>query len=286
VVTPTQQRAAADYLSEQYKVSQRRIADVLGVSRSTLRYNRRPPADDEAPLIREIKRLARRHPRYGYRFIHALARRRGFTVNLKRVHRLWRELGLRRPVRLQKLRTSTPPTCLPYAPDGRSLAWAEKNRVVLWQPESVARPEEILQPAVEPIFALAFSPDGRTLATTSGLSIQLWDAAILHPTIRLSGHKAAVRSLAFSSDGTMLASGDAPGRSRSGGRRELGRVQAIGPNLETPRRPGWYHVTILLERFRSAFRLAAAPADSKSHRVGRAFEAHHDPVGRMVGLED
>jgi transposase InsO family protein len=108
VVTATQQRAAADYLGEQYKMSQRRIAEVLGVSRTTLRYDPRPPADDEPPLVREIKRLARRHPRYGYRFIHALVRRRGFTVNLKRVHRLWRELGLRRRVRLRKPRKLGP----------------------------------------------------------------------------------------------------------------------------------------------------------------------------------
>ena len=107
-MTPTQQRAAADYLGERYEVSQRRIADVLDVSRSTLRYRPRPRPDDEAPLVREIKRLARRHPRYGYRFIHALLGRGGFTVNLKRVRRLWKELGLRRPVRLRKPRKLGP----------------------------------------------------------------------------------------------------------------------------------------------------------------------------------
>ena len=62
---------------------------------------RRP---DEPALVRAIKRLARRHPRYGYRRIHAMLLRRGWTVNLKRVRRLWNELGLRRPVRLRKAR--------------------------------------------------------------------------------------------------------------------------------------------------------------------------------------
>jgi len=71
VVSPDQQRAAADYLGERYKISQRRISRVLGLSRSVLRY--RPSRRvDEQPLSREIKRLARRHPRYGYRRIHAL----------------------------------------------------------------------------------------------------------------------------------------------------------------------------------------------------------------------
>jgi putative transposase len=63
---------------------------------------------DEPALSREIKRLARRHPRYGYRRVHALLTRRGWSVNLKRVRRLWNELGLRRPIRLRKPRKLGP----------------------------------------------------------------------------------------------------------------------------------------------------------------------------------
>jgi putative transposase len=107
VVTPDQQRAAADYLDERYGVSERRISRVMGRSRSGLRYHRRHRAD-EPVLNREIKRLARRHPRYGYRRVHALLVRRGWTVNIKRVRRLWNSLGLRRPVRLRKPRKLGP----------------------------------------------------------------------------------------------------------------------------------------------------------------------------------
>ncbi len=106
-MSPDQQRAAADYLGERYKISQRRISRVLGLSRSVLRY--RPSRRvDEQPLSREIKRLARRHPRYGYRRIHALLVRGGWSVNLKRVRRLWNSLGLRRPLRLRKTRKLGP----------------------------------------------------------------------------------------------------------------------------------------------------------------------------------
>ena len=66
VVTTDQQRAAADYLRERYGVSQRRICRVMGRSRSGLRYRRKHRSDEPA-LNREIKRLARRHPRYGQR---------------------------------------------------------------------------------------------------------------------------------------------------------------------------------------------------------------------------
>jgi transposase InsO family protein len=101
VVTPSQQRAAASYLLENYDVTQRRVARTLGLARSTLRYRPRE-RDAEQPLIKAIRRLARRHPRRGYRFVHALLEREGWSVNLKRVHRLWKALGLRRPVRRRK----------------------------------------------------------------------------------------------------------------------------------------------------------------------------------------
>jgi transposase InsO family protein len=107
VVTPAQQRAAADYLSETYQVSQRRASRVLGRPRSTLRY-RAKPRPGAAALIGAIRRLARRHPRYGYRRIHARLVKQGWAVNLKRVRRLWNELGLRRPVRLRKPRELGP----------------------------------------------------------------------------------------------------------------------------------------------------------------------------------
>jgi hypothetical protein len=106
-VTPEQQRAAADYLGERYKVSQRRISRVMARSRSILRYRCSRGSDDQ-PLIWEIKRLARRHPRFGYRRIHAVLVRGGWSVNLKRVRRLWNSLGLKRPLRLRKARKLGP----------------------------------------------------------------------------------------------------------------------------------------------------------------------------------
>jgi len=106
-VTPDRQRAAADYLGERYGISQRRACRVMGRSRSNRRYRRRQRSDEPA-LLREIRRLARRCPRYGYRRIHAMLVRGGWSVNLKRVRRLWNELGLRRPVRLRKPRKLGP----------------------------------------------------------------------------------------------------------------------------------------------------------------------------------
>lgn len=106
-MTAVQQRAAAAYLGERFAISQRRASRLLGRSRSTLRYQRQPRPGEEA-LVRAVRRLARRHPRYGYRRIHARLRKQGWAVNVKRVRRLWNELGLRRPLRLKKPRKLGP----------------------------------------------------------------------------------------------------------------------------------------------------------------------------------
>ena len=102
-MTARQQRAAADYLRETYAVSQRRASRVLHRARSTLRYRRRPRAGEPA-LVRAIRRLARRHPRFGYKRVHARLVHQGWCVNLKRTRRLWIQLGLRRRFRRRKAR--------------------------------------------------------------------------------------------------------------------------------------------------------------------------------------
>lgn len=98
MVTATQQRAAAAHLRATYQVSERRASRVLGRPRSTLRYRRRDRSA-EVPLVQALRRLARKHPRWGYRRLHARLKRAGWRVNLKRIHRLWQELGLQRAVR-------------------------------------------------------------------------------------------------------------------------------------------------------------------------------------------
>jgi transposase InsO family protein len=59
-------------------------------------------------LVKAIKRLAKKHPRWGYRFIHALLERQGWQVNLKRIHRLWKELKLQRRVRRKRAKKLGP----------------------------------------------------------------------------------------------------------------------------------------------------------------------------------
>jgi len=53
-------------------------------------------------LTADIIELARQYGRYGYRRITALLRRAGWTVNKKRVERIWRCEGLKVPVKQPK----------------------------------------------------------------------------------------------------------------------------------------------------------------------------------------
>lgn len=71
--------------------------------RSTQRYQRRKRSDENA-VVSEMKRLSRKHPRFGYRRIHALMVGSGWNINRKRVQRLWRENGLKVPPRQRKRR--------------------------------------------------------------------------------------------------------------------------------------------------------------------------------------
>ena len=88
-------------LQARLELSERRACRVTGQHRST---QRRLPArgrGDDAPRT-ELHAFSRGHPRWGYRRAWATLREEGWTVNRKRVQRLWREEGLRVPAKRRK----------------------------------------------------------------------------------------------------------------------------------------------------------------------------------------
>jgi putative transposase len=95
-VSPARRRQAVERVREALGVSERRACGALEQPRSSQRYVATDRERDKALLLR-IQGLAREHPRYGYRRITALLRREGWPVNRKRVHRLWRQAGLKVP---------------------------------------------------------------------------------------------------------------------------------------------------------------------------------------------
>jgi putative transposase len=95
-VSPARRREAVAKAMTAFRISERRACRALGVPRSSQRYVGTEREREEELLLR-IRALARENPRYGYRRIKALLQREGWSVNLKRVHRLWRREGLKVP---------------------------------------------------------------------------------------------------------------------------------------------------------------------------------------------
>lgn len=95
-MSPVRRRAAVVHLMGRFEVSERRACQVVGQHRSTNRYVA-VPTDFGAQLVAAMRKLADRHPRYGYRRVHAVLVAEGWVVNVKGVERLWRREGLRVP---------------------------------------------------------------------------------------------------------------------------------------------------------------------------------------------
>jgi putative transposase len=92
MVTPAAKREAAGLIQQELGLSERRTCTVLGVSRSLLQYTPRPDRNGE--LRARLKALAEQRRRFGSPRLHVLLRREGWTVNHKRVERLYRQEGL------------------------------------------------------------------------------------------------------------------------------------------------------------------------------------------------
>lgn len=82
-------------------VSERRACKVVSQSRSTQRYCC-CLVDKDKMLVKQIKGLAEKYHRYGYRRITALLRADGWAVNRKRVYRIWSQEGLKVPKKQKK----------------------------------------------------------------------------------------------------------------------------------------------------------------------------------------
>jgi len=101
VISPAMRRQAAEKVQRELAVSERRVCRVLGQPRSTQRYNLTVP-DDEEILTSRIVALASQYGRYGYRRITAMLSLEGWSVNHKRVERIWRQEGLKIPPKQPK----------------------------------------------------------------------------------------------------------------------------------------------------------------------------------------
>ncbi len=112
-------RAGAAFLVEAFRLSQRRACQILGLGRSSCRYDARPRPF--LALVERMRELAAKRPRYGYRRLHVLIGRDGVRVNHKRFYRLYRaeQLSVRRRARKRLRRLARVPLAPAANPNER-----------------------------------------------------------------------------------------------------------------------------------------------------------------------
>ena len=104
-----------------------------------------------------------------------------------------------------------------FSPEGTTLASGLQNDIKLW--DVATRTNSATFPPVRtesssPLTFLSFSPDGTLIASTLDDGVALWDVETRTKINTLLGHTAAVRSVSFSLDGSLLASGALDGTVR------------------------------------------------------------------------
>jgi WD40 repeat protein len=117
--------------------------------------------------------------------------------------RIW---SLNSDKHLRKFWSGTgPPSCLAFTPDGRTLVWGTYlGEVYSWEWGTRKRPR-LLVTANDSLHALAVAPSGQEVAGASGPDVYIWTLASGSERC-LNGHGDIVEDVAFSPDGSQLAS--------------------------------------------------------------------------------
>jgi putative transposase len=136
---------------ERHGLSQRHACRLVGMDRSTLRYQGKRP--DDSALRQRLRELAAERRRFGYRRLGWMLAREGHVMNHKRLYRLYREerLMVRRRGRRKRALGTRAPILLPHAINQRwsldfvsatlvmgdasaSCAWWTTSAASAWQP--------------------------------------------------------------------------------------------------------------------------------------------------------
>ena len=104
MVTPAARRSVVTYLRENHELSERRACTIVGLCRSSCRYQAMPKNDDE--IRSRLRELAEQRRKFGSPRLHTLLLREGHLINHKRTERLYREEGLSLRLKKRRKRTS------------------------------------------------------------------------------------------------------------------------------------------------------------------------------------
>jgi len=119
MVSAPQRRQAVVFLKDR-RLSERRACDLVGIGRSSCRYQAHPR--DDSQLVERLKAIARKYRRYGYRRAWWVLHCEGQLVNPKRVYRLWRQAGLCLP-RRRRRKSRRPEGLLPCVAEHPNHVW-------------------------------------------------------------------------------------------------------------------------------------------------------------------
>jgi putative transposase len=106
MVRPAARRQAVRHVQTAHGLSERSACRALGSPRATHRYESR--RDEPRDLITQMRELAAKRPRAGYRTLWRLLRRAGVKANHKRVYRLYRAEGLGLRVKRRRRSAAAP----------------------------------------------------------------------------------------------------------------------------------------------------------------------------------
>jgi putative transposase len=104
-------------------LSERSACGALQIARNTQRYEKREDPVNET-IREEIRQVARRHRRYGTPRVTWVLRRNGYTVNHKRVERLYALEGLKLPRKRERKKYVPTGWCRPYEATRPNEIWA------------------------------------------------------------------------------------------------------------------------------------------------------------------
>ena len=102
---------------------------------------------------------------------------------------------------------------LAFSPDGNTLVTSVEGFIITWDVQTGERIATFNEDWLAGSYAITFSPDGSLVASGGSYDygeenmVRLWDVAKRTQIVSLKGHTERIQTLAFSPDGTILASG-------------------------------------------------------------------------------
>lgn len=119
---PAVKRLAVAYIVEHYATSQRRACRIAGQHRSAQTYQSRK--DPKTALRQRLRELAQTRMRNGYRRLHVLLKREGWSLGREQAYRLYREESLQLRSKRPRRRKMAVERWERYLPKRANQAWS------------------------------------------------------------------------------------------------------------------------------------------------------------------